>query len=250
MATISGSVGRGGALNKRQDVITIQTLINQNIHLLVPLRPLQINGVIGPITIAAIEEFQRRVVHMQRPDGRIDPQGQTLRKLDASQNSVTSPGSSSAPAANDPAIEALQLAVTAKKAAYALKKAHPTIVFTSGRRNKTDQARAMAGNVVANRQWIKQTYADTKASRECQKWIDDHPGAKTREEIATGLISVLNGLTDAEIGRLSKHLSGEAFDVQPVEQNANEIKATIRRLPGLTKFLDREGGLVRWHAQF
>lgn len=249
MATISGSVGRGG-LNRRQDVIIIQTLINHNIHLLAPLHPLQIDGVIGPRTIAAIEKFQRQVLHMQRPDGRVDPLGQTLRKLDSSKNMGTSSGNSSAPAVNDPAIEALHLAATAKRAAYALKKAHPTIVFTSGRRNKADQARAMAGNVVANRQWIKQTYADTKASRECQNWIDSHPAVRTKEEIAAGLLSVLNGLTDAEIGRLSKHLSGEAFDVQPVEQNANEIKATIRRLLGLTKFLDREGGLVRWHAQF
>jgi len=27
------------------------------------------------------------------------------------------------------------------------------------------------------------------------------------------------------------------------------IKATIRKLPGLGKFLDHEGGLVRWHVQ-
>lgn len=249
MATISGSVGRGG-VNRRQDVIIIQTLINHHIRLLAPLSPLRIDGAVGPRTIAAIEEFQRRVLYMQRPDGRVDPLGQTLKKLDSAKNVGTAPGNGSAPAVNDPAIEALQLAATAKKAAYALKKAHPTVVFTSGRRNKADQARAMAGNVVANRQWIKQTYADTKASRECQKWVDNHPTARTKEEIAAGLLSVLNGLTDAEIGRLSKHLSGEAFDVQPVAQNANEIKATIRRLVGLTKFLDREGGLVRWHAQF
>lgn len=249
MATISGSVGRGG-LNRRPDVITIQTLINHNIRLITPLHPLQIDGVVGPKTISAIEEFQRRVLHMQRPDGRIDPLGQTLRKLDSSKNLGASQGSSLVPAVSDPAIETLHLAATAKKAAYALKKIHPTIVFTSGRRNKADQARAMAGNVVSNRQWIKQTYADTKASRECQKWIDNHPAAKTQSEIAAGLLSVLNGLSDTEIGRLSKHLSGEAFDVQPVTQNANEIKATIRKLPGLTKFLDREGGLVRWHAQF
>jgi hypothetical protein len=49
---------------------------------------------------------------------------------------------------------------------------------------------------------------------------------------------------------MSRHLSGDAFDVQPVEDNADAIKQTIRKLPGLQLFLDREGGLVRWHAQF
>jgi hypothetical protein len=28
------------------------------------------------------------------------------------------------------------------------------------------------------------------------------------------------------------------------------IRATIASLPGLVKFIDREGGLERWHVQF
>ena len=63
-------------------------------------------------------------------------------------------------------------------------------------------------------------------------------------------MSVFNTFTDAELGKFSKHLSGDAFDVQPVSKNAEAIKKTIRGFPGLTKFLDTEGGLVRWHAQF
>lgn len=151
---------------------------------------------------------------------------------------------------NDPKIEVLDLEPAARKAAYALKKKHPTVIFTSGRRDKGEQASAMASNVVANRQWIKQTYAQSKLRDDCQKWVDDHPDKKTHEEIKTGLLSVLNQATSADLGRLSKHLSGMAFDVQPVEQNADEIKKTIKSLEGLEKFLDTEGGLVRWHAQF
>jgi hypothetical protein len=161
MVTISISVGRDG-LNRRQDVITIQTLLNQQMHVLAPLRPLQVDGVMGPRTIAAIEAFQRCVLHMQWPDGRVDPLGQTLKKLAATPHAGTPSTSSHPPLLNDPAIEALHLGPTAKQAAYALKQAHPTIVFTSGRRDKADQARAMAGNVVANKQWIQQTYLDTK----------------------------------------------------------------------------------------
>ncbi len=150
----------------------------------------------------------------------------------------------------DPAIEALNLRGAARAAAYALKKAHPSVKFTSGRRNKADQARAMASNVVHNRKWIEQTYKAGIVSKACQKWVDDNPGKKTKAEIAEGLLSVMDAAADADLARLSKHLSGDAFDVQPVEVDAAAIKKTIRGLTGLDKFLEKEGGLVRWHAQF
>ena len=150
----------------------------------------------------------------------------------------------------DPAIEALSLRGAARAAAYALKRAHPSVKFTSGRRNKADQARAMASNVIHNRNWIEDTYAASTVSKACQKWVDTHPDAKTQADIATGLLSVLDAATDAHLARLSRHLSGDAFDVQPVETDAEAIKKTIRRLKGLDVFLEKEGGLVRWHAQF
>jgi hypothetical protein len=150
----------------------------------------------------------------------------------------------------DPQIEALHLRGSARSGAYALKKAHPSVKFTSGRRNKDDQARAMASNVVHNRKWIEETYISTTISKACQKWVDDTPDKKTQDEIAAGLLSVMNAATDADLGKLSKHLSGDAFDVQPVETDADAIKKTIRGLSGLDKFLEKEGGLVRWHAQF
>jgi hypothetical protein len=155
-----------------------------------------------------------------------------------------------ASAGADPAIEALNLRGAARAAAYALKKAHPSVKFTSGRRNKADQARAMASNVVHNRNWIEDTYAPSTVSKACQKWVDGHPDAKTQEEIAAGLLSVLDVATDAHLARLSRHLSGDAFDVQPVESDAEAIKKTIRGLKGLDVFLEKEGGLIRWHAQF
>ena len=150
----------------------------------------------------------------------------------------------------DPDIEALDLAPTAKKAAYELKRAHPSVIFTSGRRNKRDQARAMSENVILNRRWIEQTYAKTIASDNCQKWVNEHPDKTTQHEIEEGLANVIDALPDAELARLSKHLSGDAFDVQPVTEDAEKIKATIRSLHGLKLFLDMEGGLIRWHAQF
>jgi len=150
----------------------------------------------------------------------------------------------------DAEIEALDLDETTRKAAYELKKAHPSIKFTSGRRSKEDQARAMASNVVKNRKWIEQTYADSGLRKKCQDWVNDNSDKKTQAEIADGLLSVFNDATDADLGKFSKHLSGSAFDVQPVDKDAEAIKKTIRGLTGLDKFLDTEGGLTRWHAQF
>jgi hypothetical protein len=163
---------------------------------------------------------------------------------------ATAAGSTKPAPTQDPEIEALDLGTAAKKAAYALKEKHSAVVFTSGRRDKADQARAMASNVVLNRKWIEQTYASSKVSKACQKWVDDNPGKKTQDEIAEGLRGVLDTMTDAELGLLSKHLAGAAFDVQPVAEDAEKIKTTIRALVGLKKFLDKEGGLVRWHAEF
>lgn len=146
-------------------------------------------------------------------------------------------------------ISSLGLSSTAKKAAEALLKQYPDLEFTSGSRDLAEQARAMAGNVVLNRNWIKETYAKGDACTACQKWVDDNPEAKTKADIAAGLQKTLEGL-GKKAGQISKHLTGDAFDVQPVTKDAAAIKKAIKDLPGCTKFLEREGGLVRWHAEF
>jgi len=177
-------------------------------------------------------------------------QGEGANAMLGRASPVASLSASALASERDPDIEALDLAVAARAAAYELKKTHPSVIFTSGRRDKKDQARAMAQNVILNRNWIEQTYAQTLARDCCQKWVDDNPDKTTQQEIEVGLASVIDALPQAELAKLSKHLSGEAFDVQPVTEDAEKIKATIRSLPGLKVFLDMEGGLIRWHAQF
>jgi len=80
MPTIVESVGRGGA-NRPADVEVVQVLINKHIGMITPLRPLGVDGRVGPNTVGAIEEFQRRVLEMAEPDGRVDPHGRTLKAL-------------------------------------------------------------------------------------------------------------------------------------------------------------------------
>ena len=155
------------------------------------------------------------------------------------------------PGSKPRSIESLNLSPKAKKAAQQLLKEYPDIVFTSGRRDLAGQAHAMAGNVVKKRDWIGKTYAPNEASKACQKWVDDHPEAKTQKEIAAGLLKTLQAL-GPKAGQMSKHLSGDAFDIQPVKDKdkAEAIKKSIKVLPGVKQFLDHEGGLEIWHVGF
>jgi hypothetical protein len=146
-------------------------------------------------------------------------------------------------------IDDLNLVSYARNAAEALLEAHPDVVFTSGRRTVKEQADAMAGNVLRNRKWIEQTYVNTPERNALQRWVDDNRAATTKSAISAGLGGIMNGWTDAQKGRLSRHFSGQAFDVRPVAQGA-AIKRTIRSLPSLRRFLQSEGGLTIWHADF
>lgn len=86
MARLGASVGRGGT-NRRDDTMVVQNLLNDHVGSLVPLRALTVDGIVGPNTIRAIEAFQRRVVGMTSPDGRVDPGGRTLAALGQRDNS-------------------------------------------------------------------------------------------------------------------------------------------------------------------
>jgi putative chitinase len=77
---ISQPVGRNAIAN-RDNTTTLQVLLNLNLDKLIGIPPLSEDGIVGPRTIGAIEEFQRRVVGLKTPDGRVDPNGLTLRKL-------------------------------------------------------------------------------------------------------------------------------------------------------------------------
>lgn len=76
---IKKSVGQGG-FNQKEDVLTIQRLLN----LIAvtdggPMPPLAEDGLIGPKTLGAIRTFQQ--FHQVASDGRVAPGGPTLKKM-------------------------------------------------------------------------------------------------------------------------------------------------------------------------
>jgi len=72
---IGASVGRGG-VNRKPDTRRIQGALNE----VFPALALAVDGLCGPATVRRIERFQRGF--MPAPDGRIDPGGRSLARLD------------------------------------------------------------------------------------------------------------------------------------------------------------------------
>jgi putative chitinase len=78
---IKQSVGAGG-VNNKLDVKIIQAALNLSRSQLVePPSVMVIDGIMGKKTISAIELYQVAVVGMSKPDGRIDPNGTTIKNL-------------------------------------------------------------------------------------------------------------------------------------------------------------------------
>ncbi len=75
---IRASVGRGGR-NEANDVSAVQKRLNDLMR--APRVKLMVNGRCDPMTEAMIADFQKVVLGMARPDGRVDPNGTTLRAL-------------------------------------------------------------------------------------------------------------------------------------------------------------------------
>ena len=93
MPNIMASVGRGG-VNSRNDAKIIQQLLNSAMKMSPGFRPLAVDGIVGPKTIAAIDQFQRQGLGWTQVDGRVDPRGKTLTGL----NQKAGPGGATPPA--------------------------------------------------------------------------------------------------------------------------------------------------------
>lgn len=80
MYRIQGSVGRAGR-NVHDDVLTVQILLNKNAHLVDTIGRVPEDGNLDEATQRSILAFQRDIVRLSSPDGRIDPSGRTFRIL-------------------------------------------------------------------------------------------------------------------------------------------------------------------------
>jgi hypothetical protein len=88
MYRLGGSVGQNGR-NAYDDVLLVQKQLNKNAHIVPAIGQLAETGVMDEATVAAIIVFQRTVVRLSSPDGRIDPHGRTWRMLLGEQSQST-----------------------------------------------------------------------------------------------------------------------------------------------------------------
>lgn len=154
-------------------------------------------------------------------------------------------------------IKPLRLNPHADSVARELLAAFPEVTFTSGRRDRDQQARAMARNVVepskiypgGDRKWISREYIYRPIAVALQQWIDQNPRAFTLGQVANGLSGVLKGFSDEECGKFSLHMSGDAFDLLPVHTIAgNAVRAWLRARTDIV-VLENEQGKDRLHVQ-
>lgn len=85
MIKIDKSVGKNGR-NLPVDVIKIQNLIDNNDLYTGLQKPLPITGFVDQVLIQAIETFQKKHPKINHVDGRVDPGGATLQKLNEYNN--------------------------------------------------------------------------------------------------------------------------------------------------------------------
>lgn len=152
-------------------------------------------------------------------------------------------------------IDQLNLAPNARKGAIWAKQRHPTLVFTSGRRDVRDQARVMAQNCVRyGREWLWETYKQTRIIRTLSRWLDQHPDAVAAPQIAEGFYEALLAHHAGELATLSRHLTGDAWDAQwPGEEGDAIAKDIEMNMPAeyfLEKIITQEGRHRVIHCQF
>lgn len=82
---ISKSVGRNG-INNKDDVIFVQSALNTHAKKHTNATPLKVDGLCGAKTVQAISNFQKNSAGIAVPDGRVDPNGKTLRYLTTNPN--------------------------------------------------------------------------------------------------------------------------------------------------------------------
>jgi peptidoglycan hydrolase-like protein with peptidoglycan-binding domain len=230
MVKTSLAVGLG-APNSRSDVLTIQSGLNQHVQRL-GLLPLRVDGHCGIKTLTAIREFQKRILRLPKPDGRVDPNGHTFAKL-----SEPAPASGPVTPADTILLAGTPLPdAPAKVLKQILRGAGLTrATVTSVVRTPADQARVMYDKIAKN--GLKYSYhLYAAAGREVTKVFEDNEG-QPRAAVVALMETKIKALGPS---RVSKHCSSThyVFDVNPLSITAKD--AFIHAVNGhkaVTKFL-------------
>lgn len=216
MASISASVGKRCS-NRAADVEIVQELLNRCIGRMTPLRPVRVSGFCDARTIELIEEFQRRVLHDEQPDGRVEPGGRVMWTLNAQAPSATA------------VIEGIALPPPAAKVLEEVlaKLGLSGATVSSAVRTPADQARIMYENCV------KHGAAHSKAlyGAAGDKVIDVY--IKHQDEARDVVIELMQKkIEELGPGRVSRHLSTThyVFDVDPASIPPTKHSAFVAAL--------------------
>lgn len=132
---IAGAVGPG-CTNGRDDVLVVQSLLNvAYARIRVPSRTIPVDGIVGPETHAALLHFQR--THFGAGDGRVEPAGRTLVRLNAvAAGPPRAWGTARSASVPSPLELALGAAALARRWAVDAREHLAPLLETSGRRRR------------------------------------------------------------------------------------------------------------------
>lgn len=205
---IENSVGRLG-INARADVEVVQRCLNR-VSFQPRLAKLGEDGKLGPMTQAAIERFQREIVRMARPDGRIDPNGRSMKVLVAhGQPAVKGPSAISVHGVS--AAKVVQYRADAQQVLSHYSKSvikHLMLLtgvdrvdISSTWRTPEKQAEIMYGdNLAAVNQGVSlysiRKYNYAKAGQAVDKIFSDNYGKKTKAQILELMVDEIQTRSD------------------------------------------------------
>ena len=159
-------------------------------------------------------------------------------------------------------IDELGLSANARYAAQLVLARHPDVVFTSGKRDVREQARAMATNTLRyGIAWLGQTYKNRQMVEDLESWMEAHlDQTASIGQMTEGFYLTLQSTQAGQLAQFP-HCRGDAFDIacpryadgRINEDETQRIKHGIETLPlecGLQLVLTREGDHRVIHAQF
>jgi len=170
-------------------------------------------------------------------------------------------------------ITALKLAPPAKAIAMELQTKYPGVKFRRGRWTVAEKAQEMTLNLLEtyrkaaadesenlNRERLIMTLANpnsfgTNSRSDVVRlglvaWLDGDGNQITQQELQLQLERLIARLTEAELNDLSMHLTGSAFDIEPLFAEPTTLKQVLEKMPYACHVeIEPEGKDQLWHIQ-